>query len=58
MRVEDKMFYFDIGQNRRGVFMRLSEVNKVLSLHVHLLMLIMNVCDIIMRGLSKFNSLI
>ena len=26
MRVENKMFYFDIGQNRRGVFMRVSEV--------------------------------
>jgi len=26
MRVENKMFYFDVGQNRRGVFMRVSEV--------------------------------
>lgn len=26
MRVESKMFYFDIGQNRRGVYMRISEV--------------------------------
>jgi hypothetical protein len=26
MRVENKMFYFDIGQNRRGIFMRISEV--------------------------------
>jgi len=26
LRVENKMFYFDIGQNRRGVFMRVSEV--------------------------------
>ena len=26
MRVENKMFYFDAGQNRRGVFMRISEV--------------------------------
>jgi len=26
MRVENKMFYFDVGQNRRGVFMRISEV--------------------------------
>ena len=27
MRVENKMFYFDIGQNRRGIFMRISEVH-------------------------------
>ncbi|ELU10440.1 hypothetical protein CAPTEDRAFT_179772 [Capitella teleta] len=26
MRVEHKMFYFDVGQNRRGTFMRISEV--------------------------------
>jgi len=26
MRVDNKMFYFDVGQNRRGVFMRVSEV--------------------------------
>ena len=26
MRVENKMFYFDVGQNQRGVFMRISEV--------------------------------
>jgi len=26
MRVENKMFYFDVGQNRRGIFMRISEV--------------------------------
>lgn len=26
MRVENKMFYFDIGHNRRGTFMRISEV--------------------------------
>lgn len=26
IRVENKMFYFDIGQNRRGTFMRISEV--------------------------------
>ena len=29
MRVENKMFYFDVGQNRRGVFMRVSEVSTV-----------------------------
>ena len=27
MRVENKMFYFDVGQNRRGVFLRVSEVS-------------------------------
>ena len=27
MRVDNKMFYFDIGQNRRGTFMRVSEVS-------------------------------
>ncbi|XP_067656051.1 transcriptional activator protein Pur-alpha-like isoform X7 [Haliotis asinina] len=26
MRVENKMFYFDVGSNRRGVYMRVSEV--------------------------------
>ncbi|CAH1802908.1 unnamed protein product, partial [Owenia fusiformis] len=26
MRVENKMFYFDVGSNRRGVFLRVSEV--------------------------------
>jgi len=29
LRVENKMFYFDIGQNRRGVFMRVSEVRSI-----------------------------
>jgi hypothetical protein len=28
LRVDNKIFYFDIGQNNRGVFMRVSEVNK------------------------------
>ena len=27
MRVENKMFYFDIGQNNRGTYMRISEVS-------------------------------
>jgi len=27
MRVENKNFYFDIGQNNRGIYMRISEVN-------------------------------
>ena len=27
MRVDNKMFYFDVGQNRRGVFLRISEVS-------------------------------
>lgn len=26
MRVENKTFYFDIGQNTRGIYMRISEV--------------------------------
>ena len=33
VRVENKNFYFDVGQNNRGVFMRISEVeNKFYSL--------------------------
>lgn len=28
MRVENKNFYFDIGQNNRGIYMRISEVNR------------------------------
>lgn len=27
IRAENKMFYFDIGQNNRGIFMRVSEVH-------------------------------
>lgn len=27
LRVENKMFYFDVGNNRRGTYMRISEVN-------------------------------
>lgn len=30
LRVENKMFYFDIGQNNRGVFMRISEASRIL----------------------------
>ena len=26
LRVENKNFYFDIGQNNRGIYMRISEV--------------------------------
>lgn len=29
MRVENKNFYFDIGQNNRGIYMRISEVSNV-----------------------------
>lgn len=29
MRVENKNFYFDIGQNNRGIYMRISEVMTV-----------------------------
>lgn len=32
IRVDNKMFYFDIGQNRRGIFMRISEVKLSQSL--------------------------
>jgi transcriptional activator protein Pur-alpha len=31
LRVDNKMFYFDVAQNRRGTFMRISEVSAVLS---------------------------
>jgi hypothetical protein len=31
MRVENKNFYFDIGQNNRGIYMRISEVNFTIS---------------------------
>jgi len=33
MRVENKMFYFDIGQNNRGTYMRISEVITVFHFH-------------------------
>ena len=36
MRVENKMFYFDVGQNRRGVFMRISEVSNRKHVKVNL----------------------
>lgn len=29
MRVENKMFYFDVGSNRRGVYLRVSEVSSL-----------------------------
>lgn len=32
MRVDSKNFYFDIGQNNRGIYMRISEVRACLSL--------------------------
>jgi len=37
LRVDNKIFYFDIGQNNRGVFMRVSEVspNSSLPLSMH-----------------------
>ena len=31
MRVENKNFYFDIGQNNRGIYMRISEVRILIS---------------------------
>lgn len=30
MRVDSKNFYFDIGQNNRGIYMRISEVRAIL----------------------------
>lgn len=27
LRVENKVFYFDVGSNRRGVYLRISEVS-------------------------------
>lgn len=30
MRVDSKNFYFDIGQNNRGIYMRISEVRSIL----------------------------
>lgn len=32
LRVENKNFYFDIGQNNRGIYMRISEVIRVNSI--------------------------
>ena len=32
LRVENKNFYFDIGQNNRGVYMRISEVSFIFIL--------------------------
>ena len=34
LRVENKSFYFDVGQNNRGVFMRISEVGLFLNVVV------------------------
>ena len=34
LRVENKSFYFDVGQNNRGVFMRISEVSLFLNVVV------------------------
>lgn len=33
MKVENKNFYFDIGQNSRGIYMRISEVIFYLFIH-------------------------
>ena len=30
MKVENKNFYFDVGQNNRGIYMRISEVSNYL----------------------------
>lgn len=33
MRVDNKNFYFDVGQNNRGIYMRISEVTTTASLN-------------------------
>ena len=39
LRVENKVFYFDVGSNRRGVYLRISEVclksNHAYYTHIH-----------------------
>lgn len=35
MRVDSKNFYFDIGQNNRGIYMRISEVRARCSFYPH-----------------------
>lgn len=35
MRVDSKNFYFDIGQNNRGIYMRISEVRARCSFYSH-----------------------
>lgn len=35
MRVDSKNFYFDIGQNNRGIYMRISEVYIHARLNIH-----------------------
>lgn len=35
LRVDNKNFYFDIGQNNRGIYMKVSEVNTCLLQHAH-----------------------
>ena len=32
MRVDNKNFYFDIGQNNRGIYMRISEVGWIVQI--------------------------
>ena len=40
IRVDNKIFYFDIGQNNRGVFMRVSEVSvRHSTVHLNLALL-------------------
>ena len=36
VKVDNKNFYFDIGQNNRGVYMRISEVSVITLLNQHL----------------------
>jgi len=35
MRVDSKNFYFDIGQNNRGIYMRISEVYYLRNTRIH-----------------------
>jgi len=49
LRVENKMFYFDIGHNRRGTFMRISEVvssNSSSNIFVIITVVIVQGCDL------------
>lgn len=47
MRVDSKNFYFDIGQNNRGIYMRISEVRAALSDMFTRITLSAHICDIL-----------
>lgn len=42
MKVHNKNFYFDIGQNNRGIYMRISEVNIIAVIVLTMLKLFAN----------------